>query len=591
MKVVKVYLLVIVLFFTVCQSQAELVGHWKFDNLADIGYDSSGFDNHGSIAAGAPLYSTDSIRGAGAIEFDGIDDYLYLYDTSQGSLNADFSGSTVSVSMWVKLDNAIPASNSKAGLLYMSGSMDNYYPRGDGYIYLDFFVQGLQFGGWPIVDMTQWHHLVVIFSPASFGKFAYQNGQPLASGSILFNVFNTPTTPWLGKNLANNYLDGKVDDVRLYNHQLTVAEINVLYLGQAQAGTEPYPKDSETLGSMQTELGWLPGLTGELEPLTSQTVYFGTDTPPTTVVASGDGTLNTVLNVDLNSGAPLDPATTYYWQVNGIDPNGGTPTLVEGTVWSFTTRSATQSLQWLFDEGGVSTTANDTIGTNHGTLMTGDYSATPPSWIVDPNRGTVLEFTTYGGEWVESVVDWPECPLYSSDYTVSFWAKINYIDAFSTEYVVWNDSMSIGFTISGLQMVKDSGGSHSAFSTDDANWHLWAVTQAGRTNSIYRDGLLVSTSLLDPELIPGVDQKLYIARKANDNSSFFYGRLSKVKILNYAMTDDDIGTMYHAETGIWPCLNPPQYDFDGDCIVDMIDFSFFASEWLDCGRVPASACD
>ena len=59
-KITKIYLLVTVLFFAVCQLQAELVGHWKFDNPADIGYDSSGMNNHGSIAAGTPLYSTDS---------------------------------------------------------------------------------------------------------------------------------------------------------------------------------------------------------------------------------------------------------------------------------------------------------------------------------------------------------------------------------------------------------------------------------------------------------------------------------------------------------------------------------------------------
>ncbi len=108
MKIIKIYLLVPVLFFAVCQLQAELVGHWRFDNPADLGYDSSGMNNHGSIAAGTPLYSTDSIRGAGAIVFDGIDDYLYLYDTGQGSLNGDFTAQTASVSMWIKLDNAIP---------------------------------------------------------------------------------------------------------------------------------------------------------------------------------------------------------------------------------------------------------------------------------------------------------------------------------------------------------------------------------------------------------------------------------------------------------------------------------------------------
>lgn len=593
MKNVKIYLLVIVLLFTVSQLQAELVGHWKFDNPADIGYDSSGFDNHGSIAAGAPLYSTDSIRGAGAIEFDGIDDYLYLYDTGQGSLNGDFSGSIASLSMWVKLDNAIPASDSKAGLLKMSGGLDNFYPRTNGFVYLDFFDRDSQFGGGsPIVDMTQWHHLVVIYNPSFFAtyvKHAYQNGQLLFSGGSFFNsVFRAPTTPWLGKNWFPNYLDGKVDDVRLYNHALTSTEIETLYSGEPQPASQPYPSDGEGLGSIQTELGWLPGYTGEFEPLTSQTIYFGTDNPPMTAVVSGDGTLNSVLNVDLNSGSPLDFDTTYYWQVDGIDSSSAAPTLVEGAVWSFTTRSATESLEWLFDEG-TGTVANDSIGTNHGTLMDGIYSGAPALWVDDPDRETVLEFAS-GGEWVESVVDWPECPLYGSDYTVSFWAKRTNLDG-PYECIIWYDSVSVFFSYTSLSIAENNATLPHNASLTDTDWHQWTVTQSGRTNSIYRDGLLVSSSLLDPEYTPGVDQKLYVARRVNNNSSFFNGRLSKIKILNYAMTDDDIGTMYHADTGIWPCLTPPVYDFNGDCMVDFIDFSSFAADWMDCGRVPASSCD
>lgn len=38
------------------------------------------------------------------------------------------------------------------------------------------------------------------------------------------------------------------------------------------------------------------------------------------------------------------------------------------------------------------------------------------------------------------------------------------------------------------------------------------------------------------------------------------------------------------------CANSPTSDLDGDCRVTISDFAIMASEWLDCGLVPESAC-
>jgi uncharacterized repeat protein (TIGR03803 family) len=39
------------------------------------------------------------------------------------------------------------------------------------------------------------------------------------------------------------------------------------------------------------------------------------------------------------------------------------------------------------------------------------------------------------------------------------------------------------------------------------------------------------------------------------------------------------------------CVNPPSSDLNGDCKVDFQDFAVLASEWLDCGLEPPSACN
>ena len=38
------------------------------------------------------------------------------------------------------------------------------------------------------------------------------------------------------------------------------------------------------------------------------------------------------------------------------------------------------------------------------------------------------------------------------------------------------------------------------------------------------------------------------------------------------------------------CINPPPMDTNGDCKIDFIDFAEFASQWMDCGLDPQSAC-
>jgi len=87
--------------------------------------------------------------------------------------------------------------------------------------------------------------------------------------------------------------------------------------------TNPDPASAATDVSILKALSWTPNASAS-----SQAVYFGTMDPPTALVASGDGTLSSVTNNQLNG--PLDPLTTYYWSVLA---NGQT----QGLVWHFTT--------------------------------------------------------------------------------------------------------------------------------------------------------------------------------------------------------------------------------------------------------------
>jgi len=64
-------------------------------------------------------------------------------------------------------------------------------------------------------------------------------------------------------------------------------------------------------------------------------VYFGSDPNDLSLLASG------LAESQVLAGT-LDTATTYVWQVDIIDPNeGGTPVIIPGNLWTFTTAPAT----------------------------------------------------------------------------------------------------------------------------------------------------------------------------------------------------------------------------------------------------------
>lgn len=85
--------------------------------------------------------------------------------------------------------------------------------------------------------------------------------------------------------------------------------------------TGPVPADGSANVSITIDPTWQPA-----NEATSYDVYFGTDSPPTTLLLS---------DISANSFDPgtLAYETTYFWRVNSKNSIGTTP----GTVWSFTT--------------------------------------------------------------------------------------------------------------------------------------------------------------------------------------------------------------------------------------------------------------
>ncbi|OXU15515.1 LamG-like jellyroll fold domain-containing protein [Sedimentisphaera salicampi] len=122
--------------------------------------------------------------------------------------------------------------------------------------------------------------------------------------------------------------------------------------------------------------------------------------------------------------------------------------------------------------------------------------------------------------------------------------------------------------------------------TDD-NWHQLVAAYDGDTRSIYIDGLLAASD--NPVSHDVQTSENFLIGKTNTTSpviEFFTGAIDEVKVYNYALTETEVAVAYTDIIGGSICVYPPDYDLNGDCRINIEEFSAIAMSWLECGLVP-----
>ena len=209
-----------------------------FNNINDV-TDHSGNGNNGSVN-GATWTALG--RYAGAYDFDGINDYINVSDSP--SLDG-FSKMTIS--MWVNLDSLVDgtvrALISKRGRF----NAENSYAAGFNFgaaapcaNELDFEISanGIS-NNVNCIDkeiiswIGQWHHAAFVFDSADI-----QNARIFIDGvertllqqtdidAFLYNSLNNLIIGAVNENLLTGFLDGRIDEVFVFNRDLTRQEIN-----------------------------------------------------------------------------------------------------------------------------------------------------------------------------------------------------------------------------------------------------------------------------------------------------------------------------------------------------------------------------
>jgi hypothetical protein len=216
---------------------------------------------------------------------------------------------------------------------------------------------------------------------------------------------------------------------------------------------------------------------------------------------------------------------------------------------------------WTFNEGS-GTVADDSVGTNDGTLLVAAGGGVAPSWV-NGKFGKALQFDGISS-WVEC--GWSASLRPTSALSVSAWVKptsfsyylgivCNFHDTGSTESGYSLSCVGAGDTFSaGVCGSDGSIGYTTAGTYNTGQWHQVALVFDGATTRLFVNGSEVaSTAELAPiDYYPPPLYGLQIGRYADDNESYcFDGIIDDVGVWNRALSTAEVKWLASYKIGDW----------------------------------------
>ncbi len=272
-----------------------LVAWYPFNGNAN---DSSGNGNNGTNNGATP--TTDRFGNAGkAYSFNGASSFINV--SGIGS----FASSVVTYSAWVRINSSSPGGiimRGTSSLYTIFGVWNNQVWIGGN----NGTQTETQVGSVPI---NIWTHIVGVYNQGLATISIYINGQFVQTVSSGFTLDGTGYITLIGTNQnyascnCNQWFNGSMDDIRIYNRAMSVSEIQALYMEGIPTITSFSPT-SGPIGTTVTITG-----TNFSTTAANNIVYFGA---VKAVVATAS---TTSLSVTVPLGATYQPITVT---VNGL---------------------------------------------------------------------------------------------------------------------------------------------------------------------------------------------------------------------------------------------------------------------------------
>jgi len=321
--------------------QKGLVGYWNLDsesyNPATKRFtDKSAFSNHGTSINAASFTTDHNGQANQAMTFNGTSDYI---DAGNGaSLNIGTSPTTFE--FWIKTSTLGQPGDVTTIISNRNANSDGYNIVATLSV-IEWYSPktGAWFDASYNIHDGIWHHVVVVRNGTGSNNKVYVDGVSKtisgSSGNSLGDPASTLNTRFGMLQYATNerYLNGMLDEVRIYNRALSQAEITLLYNSYR-------PKISA--GSLQKglvlDMPMDSGYTKSATVLTDRTPYSNNGTAAGGVTIGSDYTTfdGSTGYVDAGNGASLNitNAITISAWVNFIDLSlyGTDASKIEGIV-------------------------------------------------------------------------------------------------------------------------------------------------------------------------------------------------------------------------------------------------------------------
>lgn len=508
---------------------------YMFDETSGMSAaDSSGYSNNASLNGGGSWVAGNS---GNAVSLNGKDGYVSL---PSGIVSDSTTGT---ISTWVYLNSA---SNYMRIFDFGSGTATNMFLTvKNRYGNINFSIKNnnsapQSIDGTSALPTGGWHHVAVTLNGAT--GILYVDGNEVGRNSAMTikpSDLGATTQNWIGRSEYNDpYLDGKVDDFRIYNRALSPVEITNVMNGQtlpphlpsAPTGLTAAAADNTTIN-----LSWsaVTGATGYNLYVSDSRAVNAVYTKVNSSVIEGTTFVHTGLKAN----------TAYYYKVAAVNEAG--ESVMSSIVSAATTvNSADLSLKaWYKLDEASGTKASDASGYGNNALVNGGGS-----WDTGYNGGQAVSLDGTNG-----YVSLPNGIISgNSTSTIAAWVYLNTTSNWSrifdfgsgtatSMYLTAQNGQNgkIRFAIKNKNSAEEQIDGTSALAT--GGWHHVGVTLNGATGILYVDGIEVgrnSAMTIKPSDLGSTTQN-WIGR-SQYNDPYLDGKVDDFRVYDRALSASEV---------------------------------------------------
>lgn len=476
------------------------------------------------------------------------------------------SGSGLTIEAWIKpadlLERPIAEWNSGSGNgygvhLWMNVAFGGQ--GGTGCLYTNLIDTSgnshFMFSPTGLVTANVWQHVALTYDRTTGTTRLFRNGVVVASANLGSFVPQTTTNFYLGYRPAPTSVSfsGQMDEPALYNRALTTDEIFALNAaGPAGKSTTPYITSPSQLSDAVVNVAYSQQLTATLG--TAPLAYsIGSGALPLGLSLSSTG---------LISGSPT-VGGTYYFGLRVFDATG----LSREQPFSLQVRAPVSppagTISWWRGEND----AQDSIGTNHGTVNTATFTA-----------GKVGQAFNFNGTNTHVLVP-NSATLQPQNLTVDAWVYPRTVGTYNDAQggIIFSKDSSYALFGPGntgrfdAEVKFTDGSTINLFTTNGYAFNQWyhvAMTWNGSTLNLYVNGSLAASATVSASKTiiytsdnAAIGRHSFAAARSSDSI------IDEVSLNNRALSATEVEALFNAgaagRTTVGPIINTPGSLADG----------------------------